>query len=275
MPVTSETDPPTADPPEGDPPPTGLRTGGSTEPPRRRSKFSEQTIGGLIGAAVTAGATIIAAFVGINNETIIVPAVDNRPIDVLTEKIDDLQTSVNQLSGENEGLEVKVQERDAKIAQLEAEEPTSPPSTPPEEPEVIYADQPVALVGSDESGRTAFVELDGAPVADTMLASEWDETRSAGGPTADIGTYGTFHGDELAWSRTGTWYSKVSAPADSAMCREGANDSDESEVTLEFLAVGDVICLLTTEDGVARLTVTKVDAESSPGRLEFSATLWK
>ncbi|WP_189667575.1 hypothetical protein [Promicromonospora soli] len=206
------------------------------------------------------------------------PAVDNRPIDVLNEKIDDLQTSVEDLSGENEGLQAEVQERDAEIAQLQTTEPTSPPSTRPVEPapaSTVYADQRVALVGSDESGRIAFVELDDAPAADTMLSSEWDETRSKGGPLGDIGTYGTFHGDELAWSRTGTWYSKVSAPADPAECREGANGSDDSDVTLEFLAVGDVICLLTTEDGVARLTVTKVDAESSPGSVEFSATLWK
>jgi hypothetical protein len=280
MAQTTSADPPELTPPAGDP-----SAGAEASPPpgpKKRRRMSGQTRVALIGVAGAVLAAIIGLF-ATDTVTVIVPPLgigpdvtaiqeDNDRLRVEKETLSldagALEATNEELSGTNEDLQADNKRLRGKLEEVGVD-PDEPATTRTE----VYADREFELIGSDDGDRVAFLDLDTGDV-DEMLDNEWTDTVESDGPFADLAIV-VPSGDALAWSGLGVWSSSSGAPATPVACEEKASASNDELVFVSDLAPGDVLCMVTTDDALARVEIVSANSDDSPARVEVNVSLWK
>jgi hypothetical protein len=244
--------------------------------------MSGQTRVALIGVAGAVLAAIIGLF-ATDTVTVIVPPLgigpdvtaiqeDNDRLRVEKETLSldagALEATNEELSGTNEDLQADNKRLRGKLEEVGVD-PDEPATTRTE----VYADREFELIGSDDGDRVAFLDLDTGDV-DEMLDNEWTDTVESDGPFADLAIV-VPSGDALAWSGLGVWSSSSGAPATPVACEEKASASNDELVFVSDLAPGDVLCMVTTDDALARVEIVSANSDDSPARVEVNVSLWK
>jgi hypothetical protein len=272
---------PTPSPGKASPTPPPGKASSSPRGPKRRRMSTQMKVAliGLVGA-------LLAAVIGLfatDRVTVIVPQLGIGPDVVGTQEDNErLQSENDTLSRDAGALAAKNEDLKSSTERLEAdnerlrgklEEVGVDPDEAATTRVVVYLDRELELIGSEDGDRVAFLDLD-TGTDDEMLQEEWEATAESGGPLADLAVWSP-GGDYLSWSSLGVWSSKSGAPATPVSCEEKARASVDQSVRVDELAAGDVICLVTTDDALARIEIVSANSNNHPPSVNVNASVWK
>lgn len=153
---------------------------------------------------------------------------------------------------------------------------TEPPDLAGNEFEQVYQDREFTLSSLITRDRVNVVDLDAPAGQDLVYETHWDEwatARDQGGPTprsADLAMNGSL---ETSRNMAVSGPRLAPGPDDAAGCRQAAADGTV-EVDAAPLREGDVVCVITSADGTARLSLNSRTERDDLIWLTFTVTLW-
>jgi hypothetical protein len=250
-------------------------------PEAKQRRISKEVQAALLSAGGTVIAAVIAAAAAIYTGVASVPIIDgSTDVAVLEQQNATLKEQVSDLEGlhaESSGTAADLQvvnaqlraENDDLNAQLaDVSEPDASPNGGSAPGTETASSSDLTLAELDEQGRVQAADLEAGTVGVLREAEWYDDAATA--DAYDI----VVLGGALRTRTQSAWSSAAGAPETKAECTAAITANDDSLYTnLSNFAVGDVICMQTSEGAIALLTLTAVDAEANT--VAFKSTLFE